>query len=60
MHTIHELSLFYTPSYLVDFILDRALPWEGTDWDLRILDPACGSGIFLVHVGVSSNPYFMR
>ena len=43
-----EDGIFYTPSYLVDFILDRVLPWEGTDWDLRILDPACGSGIFLV------------
>ena len=43
-----EAGIFYTPSYLVDFILDRVLPWEGTDWDLKILDPACGSGIFLV------------
>jgi hypothetical protein len=38
----------YTPGYLVDFMLDGVLPWEGDDWDLRILDPACGSGIFLV------------
>lgn len=41
-------GIYYTPSYLVDFILDRVLPWDGTDWDLKILDPACGSGIFLV------------
>jgi hypothetical protein len=38
----------YTPPHLVDFILDSVLPWGGTDWDLKILDPACGSGIFLV------------
>jgi len=38
----------YTPPHLVDFILDGVLPWGGTDWDLKILDPACGSGIFLV------------
>ncbi|MCP4696939.1 MAG: N-6 DNA methylase [Gammaproteobacteria bacterium] len=38
----------YTPTHLVDFILDGVLPWEGTDWNLKILDPACGSGIFLV------------
>ena len=38
----------YTPAYLVDFVLDGVLPWEGTEWDLKILDPACGSGIFLV------------
>lgn len=41
-------GIFYTPPYLVDFVLDRILPWESVDWDLRILDPACGSGIFLV------------
>lgn len=41
-------GIFYTPPHLVDFILDRVLPWDRTEWDLRILDPACGSGIFLV------------
>ncbi len=24
------------------------LPWDGEEWNLRILDPACGSGVFLV------------
>lgn len=43
-------GVHYTPGYLVDFILDGALPWEGHEWDLRVLDPACGSGIFLVKV----------
>lgn len=38
----------YTPGHLVDFMLDGILPWGGTEWNLRILDPACGSGIFLV------------
>jgi hypothetical protein len=38
----------YTPGYLVDFLLDSVLPWNEDRWDLRILDPACGSGIFLV------------
>ena len=41
-------GIYYTPPHLVDFILDRVLPWGGTQWDLKILDPACGSGIFLV------------
>ncbi|WP_210246954.1 HsdM family class I SAM-dependent methyltransferase [Ochrobactrum quorumnocens] len=41
-------AIFYTPPHLVDFVLDRVLPWRGTVWDLKILDPACGSGIFLV------------
>ncbi len=29
-------------------MLDRVLPWDSDEWDLHILDPACGSGIFLV------------
>jgi hypothetical protein len=38
----------YTPAHVVDLILDRVLPWESSEWDVRVLDPACGSGIFLV------------
>ena len=41
-------GIFYTPPHLVDFVLDRVLPWDGKEWNLKILDPACGSGIFLV------------
>lgn len=41
-------GIYYTPPHLVDFILDRVLPWNGKLWNLKILDPACGSGIFLV------------
>ena len=40
----------YTPAHLVDFILDGVLPWDDPQWDLKILDPACGSGVFLVKV----------
>lgn len=43
-----KTGTIYTPPHLVDFILDGVLPWNGIDWDLKILDPACGSGIFLV------------
>ena len=39
---------YYTPSHLVDYVLDAVLPWGSDDWDVRILDPCCGSGIFLV------------
>lgn len=41
-------GVHYTPEYIVDFILDGVLPWDESEWDLKILDPACGSGIFLV------------
>jgi hypothetical protein len=43
-----EEGIFYTPPHLVDFVLDRVLPWDGELWDVTVLDPACGSGIFLV------------
>ncbi len=39
---------YYTPSHLVDYVLDAVLPWGSDEWDVRILDPCCGSGIFLV------------
>ena len=39
---------YYTPSNLVDLILTEKIPNNSTKWDLKILDPACGSGIFLV------------
>jgi len=41
-------GVVYTPGHLVDFILDGVLPWDGDGWDVKVLDPACGSGIFLV------------
>jgi len=44
----YKTKAFYTPSHLVDYVLDAVLPWDGEQWNLRILDPACGSGIFLV------------
>jgi hypothetical protein len=43
-----KLGVHYTPSHLVDFLLDAVLPWDGEETDIKILDPACGSGIFLV------------
>jgi hypothetical protein len=45
---VSQKSAHYTPGFLVDFILDGVLPWNSDEWDLKVLDPACGSGIFLV------------
>jgi len=44
----HKTKAYYTPSHLVDFVLDGVLPWNDDNYDLQILDPCCGSGIFLV------------
>ena len=43
-----SLGAYYTPLSLVDFVIDETLPIEGVHPDMTILDPACGSGIFLV------------
>jgi len=40
----------YTPHHLVEFLIDQVLPWDGTRTNVKVLDPACGSGIFLVEV----------
>ena len=41
---------YYTPTSLVELMLDEVLPIDKryTDYNVKILDPACGSGIFLV------------
>jgi len=43
-----ETGAFYTPRFLAEIVLDMALDGFGTLLDKRFLDPACGSGIFLV------------
>jgi len=43
-----EAGAFYTPRFLAEFVLDMALEGETSLLDKRFLDPACGSGIFLV------------
>ncbi|GAB5527492.1 MAG: hypothetical protein Roseis2KO_53640 [Roseivirga sp.] len=41
---------YYTPPSLVEFILNEKLPINNgeSDYSIKILDPSCGSGIFLV------------
>jgi methylase of polypeptide subunit release factors len=45
-------GLFYTPSHLAKLLVDECLPLKKfKDFDLenyKVLDPACGSGIFMV------------
>ncbi len=44
----HEQGMYYTPRSVVAFILDR-VGWSGAATvGARLLDPACGSGAFLV------------
>lgn len=43
-----EDGAFYTPRFLAEIVLDSALEGIGSLVGKRFLDPACGSGIFLV------------
>ena len=45
-----QTGTFYTPPSLVEFILNEKLPVNNGEenYNVKILDPSCGSGIFLV------------
>jgi type I restriction-modification system DNA methylase subunit len=44
-----EAGQYYTPPSLVELILNEKLKTKNeANWNTKILDPACGSGIFLV------------
>lgn len=42
----HDLGEYYTPDWLAEHLLDK-IGYNGNP-DIRLLDPACGSGTFLV------------
>lgn len=44
----NSTGVAYTPSYLVSFMIDECMPINKPKENFKILDPACGSGIFLV------------
>jgi len=42
-------GVVYTPPYLVNFLIDEQMPLgDSYKIDFKVLDPACGSGVFLV------------
>jgi len=43
----HDLGEYYTPDWLAGYLIDKS-SYKGSA-DTRFLDPACGSGTFLVH-----------
>jgi type I restriction-modification system DNA methylase subunit len=46
--SIRNLGTYYTPQSLVSLILDEMLSWDENIQFPKVLDPSCGSGIFLV------------
>lgn len=43
-----EKGVVYTPPFLVNFLIDECMPINKPKGDYEIIDPACGSGVFLV------------
>lgn len=43
-----ECGAIFTPPFVAALLLDYALPYKGMTGKERVLDPTCGSGIFLV------------
>lgn len=46
-----DIGAYYTPQMLVEFVYNEILPMPSKNdhnFNIKILDPACGSGIFLV------------
>lgn len=45
-----QTGTYYTPPSLVEFVLNEKLPINKTEkkYNIKVLDPSCGSGIFLV------------
>jgi len=45
-----DKGTYYTPLHLVDTLLDEVYSWDGKYKPIKIIDPSCGSGIFLVEI----------
>ncbi len=48
--SVSEDGMVYTPPHLAAFLVDEAMPlnaWQGKT-HFKVLDPSCGSGVFLV------------
>lgn len=43
-----DTGVVYTPPTLVQFLIDQMMPIGTPNLEIKVLDPACGSGIFLV------------
>lgn len=60
-----EQGIYYTPTYIVDYIVRNALRGllEEKDIDvekIKVLDPACGSGSFLIKTFDVLNEHYQR
>jgi len=42
-----KTGTYYTPPSLVEIVLNNVLPQKSNEYNKKVIDPACGSGIFL-------------
>ena len=47
-HTRRATSVYYTPSHIAEYMVSEALHGHPDGSRTRVLDPACGAGVFLV------------
>jgi tRNA1(Val) A37 N6-methylase TrmN6 len=45
---VEKNGIVYTPPLLVDFMIDEIMPLSKPQNSFKLIDPSCGSGIFLV------------
>jgi hypothetical protein len=45
---VEGIGAVYTPPFLVSLLLDYAMPYKQLSGNESVLDPSCGSGVFLV------------
>jgi hypothetical protein len=45
---VERSTAVYTPPFLASLLLDHAMPYGELTGEERVLDPSCGSGVFLV------------
>ncbi|WP_223296666.1 HsdM family class I SAM-dependent methyltransferase [Thiorhodovibrio frisius] len=43
-----DTSVYYTPSHIAEYMVEAALHEHPAGAEARVLDPACGAGVFLV------------
>lgn len=43
-----DTSVYYTPSHIAEYMVEEALHEHPAGGQARVLDPACGAGVFLV------------
>ena len=44
----HSMGEYFTPEWLADYVVEKAISDIGNQSTWRAIDPCCGSGIFII------------